>query len=469
MKKFKTQIFSGLVLSLSMLLISCGSSSSGGGTGKAVVTAGVMTKGSVKVNGVTFTATGAAIKIDDNPNRPEIELEDGMLVAVKGRINDDGVTGVAEKIEAEDELEGPITSIDSLTGKIVIFAHDIFVDDATVFGNIIGGLAGIQVGDIVEVHGFVDADGRIRATRLEKKTLIEREDEIKGVVTNKTASTFNIGSLVIAFDNNTVIVGGTTFNNNDFVEVHLDGTLKATRIELEDVEDAEFEPGENEEVELEGFVSGFTAHPGTFKVKNMPVTTNSSTRFEGGSSLDLADNVKVEAEGNIANGVLIAEKIKFKRVRILIQGIATAKNTTSGEITLLGKVVHTDGLTRFDDSLASIVENVDRVEIRGFVDNSNKIIAERVKKVQGNDKDVLQAPVEVENVTGKTVTLLGITANLSTAEEFRNDNEQLITMNDFFGTVVAASGSTPGTLVKVKGTFDAGTGTITVKEAELED
>jgi len=39
----------------------------------------------------------------------------------------------------------------------------------------------------------------------------------------------------------------------------------------------------------------------------------------------------------------------------------------------------------------------------------------------------------------------------------------------FVAAITPASGTAPGTLVKVKGAFNAGTNTIAAEEAELED
>jgi len=116
-------VFSIVVLSALVILAAC---SSGGGSGSgpsttstAVVSSGTMTKGSVIVNGVRFTAdAGATIRVDDNPGRPEAELRDGMQVKVKGQINDDRVTGRFEKVEAEPEVRGKLASLS--TGSFTV-------------------------------------------------------------------------------------------------------------------------------------------------------------------------------------------------------------------------------------------------------------------------------------------------------------------------------------------------------------
>lgn len=476
MNNLKGLIYPGLLLSLSLSTISCGSSSSSSpgavADNKNIVATGVMSKGSVVVNGVRFDDTAAAVTIDDKP-KAVADLQDGMNVKVRGRLNDDGVTGVADKVKADDELEGPVTSVtvDPVAGgKLVVLGHTVFVDDLTVFANV-AGLAGIVAGDIVEVHGFVDANSQIRASRVEKKAPEGAEVNVKGIVSglNTAAGTFNIGNTVVTF-----VPPVTGLANG--VRVEVEGaatgptTMTAAKIEFEDIEDADFDADENENAEVEGFISGFTSHPGIFTVNGKTVQTTASTIFRNGSAIDLGENIKVEAEGRMAGGVLIATKIEFKRVRVLIQSVATG--VAAGQVTFFGspgKVVYVNEMTRLDNinSLADIAVNTDRVEIRGFVNKAGQIIAERIKEIGGNNDDIIQAQVETENESARTVTLLGITINLSGGNvTFQNVNDNAITANDFFAAVVPGN---PGTLVKAKGTFSVGTGILTGREAELEN
>ena len=61
------------------------------------------------------------------------------------------------------------------------------------------------------------------------------------------------------------------------------------------------------QAEFEGMVTSGTA--ASFKLGNLTVTTDSSTRWEGGTAADLLPGVKVEAEGSIANGTLKTSKV----------------------------------------------------------------------------------------------------------------------------------------------------------------
>src|SRR5215510_6480890 len=78
------------------------------GGGASTVSTGVMTKGSTIVNGVRFEDTTANISIDDTP-KTAAALQNGMVVKVLGTVNDDGITGTAQRIKALVEVRGIVS------------------------------------------------------------------------------------------------------------------------------------------------------------------------------------------------------------------------------------------------------------------------------------------------------------------------------------------------------------------------
>lgn len=480
----KNKIFQMMFVALSLILTACGSGGGGGGSdagsgngggavaGQDMVVSGTMTKGSVIVNGIRFTvASGASIVIDDNPGT-ETGLDNGMQVHVRGRVNEDRVTGEADMIEAENEVQGVVTAKNIVANPdfIIVLGQTVFFDDLTVFAND-GGLKSdaITAGTtVVEVHGQRDANGNIHATRIEIKTGANAaEAELKGTITNLTATTFTIGIQTVNFASGVIIPAGAALANGNLVEVKgtlSAGIIEAARVELEDVEDAEFQPAEGEDFAIEGFIAGFTAHPGTFKVGAASVTTTSATEFRNGSSADLANGVAVEAEGTVSGGALQAGEIKFSRkvIRIITDDLTI--DFVSGFIAMMGKTVAITDLTQNTE----VTDATARVEMRGYIDSTGSIIASEIKDAgtsQGN-KDILQAELEAENEAGSTLTLLGITANVNAAE-FQNDDGSGMSKAEFFAAVTPKTSTSGGTIVKVKGTFSGST--ITAEEAEIED
>src|SRR6185369_15935322 len=100
-------------------------------------------------------------------------------------------------------------------------------------------------------------------------------------------------------------------------------------VKLED----EIKAVENENAEFEGFVAGLTAN--SFMIGATKVEIGDATIFRNGVAADLAAGMKVEAEGNIVGGILMARKVTFKdNLRISAQ--VTAVGSSGASLTILG-------------------------------------------------------------------------------------------------------------------------------------
>ena len=482
-----------LIAALAALVAACGGGT--GGTGINVgpanaVSIGVMTKGSVIVNGVHFDDNTATIKIGDTP-KTAADLQSGMVVKVAGTVNSNGATGSAKQVKALVEVRGTPTSVNSAASpqSLVVLGQTVFVDDQTIYSNLPGGFADITTSTLIEVHGLRDTTGAIRATRIEANQAQMGDatvDEIRGVVSGGTGTnptTFNLGPQAVAVVSGAVIVPtGATYQNGSVVEVHCTarpcvaaGVFQASLVEVENADDAVFQPASGERFEVEGLVSGFTANPGSFFVAGTSVTTTSSTRFEGGVATDLANDIQVEAEGTLSGTTLLATKIEFKRSVVRLQG-ATANATADSFDMLIANGTIT---VRIEvDSLTSgtiPINGTACVQVRG----QRKAPATPVVVTAGEidsgcsngNRNFIQAPVEAKNPE-TTITLLGSPIDVSTPSD--NPGFQGLTgplsRTAFFNTITAAGVDAAGipqagTLVKV--TFDSGAGTV--KEVEIED
>jgi len=94
-----------LITAVTAILVACGG---GGGSSsdddEAVVSRGVITElGSIKVGGVVYeTPNGGSYSSDDSTSSVA-NYQVGQVVSIRGRRNDDGVTGVANEVEYEAE------------------------------------------------------------------------------------------------------------------------------------------------------------------------------------------------------------------------------------------------------------------------------------------------------------------------------------------------------------------------------
>jgi len=486
----KTLSLSTLTLGTLLALAGCGGGTGGTGSGGGssnAVSVGVMQKGSTIVNGVRFEDTAANITIDDTPKTATIDTRDGMVVKVAGTVNGDGITGTAQRVKALIEVRGTPTSVNAIAQSLILLNQTVFADDQTVYSNLANFAAIVANVTLIEVHGLRDSTGQIRATRIEANTTQMGDstlDEIRGVVSlgavGANPTTFSLGAQAINASAALITPTGAGYQNGSVVEVYCSarpctpgGVFQASVVKVEDAQDSAFQPGSGERFEAEGLISGFTAHPGNFSVAGTPVTTTGSTRFEGGISTDLTNNVKVEAEGSWNGTRLVASKIEFKRSVVRLQGNVTATGLTTFTLNVAGRSVNIET----DSFTSGLVPPIGPacVQIRGQRKVAASVIVtagEINTSCSSSGRAIMQAPVEAESPE-TTITLLGFPLDISAPTDTPPYEDLIgtpLTRTAFFNAVTpagtnAAGVSVPGTLVKV--TFNDGTNTA--RQVELED
>ncbi len=485
-----------LCLFLAIALASCSESGIDmagggiGGTGKSIGT--ITAKGSITVNDTKFTTTGAQIVFDDKSGT-EDDLQVGMTAKVLARFSADGLTGNAEKVEVDDEVQGEITSFGPEPDSFTVLAQKISVDGLTTYGNV-SGLAELQSlfttapPVVVEIHGQRVGTGTIIATRVEllAGVRLAEEDELKGIASGLSGTTFFIGTQYIETAGATIEPDGSRredIRDGILAEVHgaISGThpafgpiFLARSVDIEELEDADFAFENGDEFEIEGFITEFDG-PGdrAFKVAGFAVELADDVRFVGGVAADLEDDIKVEAEGRVtAGGIRLVEKIKFKdsvRIEAKVEDKGVEDNG-SDWVTLFGKKVLITSQTKIRVKLGFASIGVgDGMKVRGFVNQDNATItATRIDdpRPAGPEKQVLQGPVDSFDRNARKLVIIGITVDASGVAEgnFKSDDDQTIGSNQFFGILENATGIV---VVKARGVFD-GTMTITADTVEIE-
>jgi uncharacterized protein DUF5666 len=460
----KTSLFGPLLFGTLFALAGCGSGTGGSGvTG----TFGTITGfGSVFVNGVEFSTSGATIVRDDNP-ATESNLRVGMVVMVSGSRS--GSSGSATRIEVDDAVKGFVEAkLDA--NHWTVMGQTVLIDDQTRFEN------NVQpgVGEFAEVHGLVVSDGTISGGFIEKENgppfpLFE----VKGFVKNHNdaAKTFQIGSLTVNYNGaiiNDMPNPAMTSWNGLLVEAKgatcsgnpVCGTLTASKVEPNgpQMRDAD-------EFEIEGFVTSL-ASTSDFVVGNQRVVITGSTRFEGGIASDIAIGVKLEVEGVLSGGVLTASKIEFGDSVRLEGDVANLGASSFGLNGLTGITVTANGLTQFQGGINGLgdLANGNHVQVRGRLGSGANVIAIEIDRlsIASDSRVELQGPIQ--SITGSSpsqiVTILGVGVNTA-GVVFQDVNDSVIARDAFFARAVV------GSLVKARGSLSGAT--VTWSEIELED
>ena len=380
----------GLALGTFAALLAAGCG--GGGGGSSSTTAGIDRGGitvaqgpisgfgSVIVNGVHYSTSGATITIDDQPGT-ESDLKAGQVVRIEATLDASGTTGVAKKIVFDDDVEGPLQTIDRATSRLVVLGQTVQVSAATSFGDSIvpRGIDGLRIGDRLEVSGLASAGGVIAATRIERKSVVAGF-EVKGVALQVDTAARRLSVNQLLVDYSAAQLGGFTSGqpaNGDLVEangaLNSSGVLVATRLERR----SSSLPGTTgDTAELEGLVTRF-ASAADFDVAGQRVSTTASTQYEGGTACQHRDRRRASRSTGAfdASGRIVAQKIEFRRESDLeLSGRVDSVNAAGSTLTVLGQPVRTTAQTRFEDKSSADVQRFsladvrvgDSVEVRGY-------------------------------------------------------------------------------------------------------
>lgn len=465
-------------------------------TGVVISVGAISGFGSIISNGTPYDTTTATFTIDGQSGS-QSDLAVGDVVLIKGTIDDDNTNAVAETVEFDDNVEGPITAgsivFDTADpaagGTFIVLGQTVHVSITTSFDDSIvpASIEGLSDGDVVEVSGLPRADGSVDATRVEFKTLLPGElFEVTGIASGPfTGSSFMINELVVdtatrsaVFDN---FPGGRAIADGDPVEVKGEqilgpgGELIAVRVEFKG---DRLVGDDGDHVEIEGFITRFVDAT-DFDVSGIPVETDlSTTIFEGGDPADLGMNLKVEVEGEFVGNVLQATKVQIKEAKVvrmvaLVDSVdPTPTDGSLPSLVMLDVTVEVDpDVTRFEDKISGPREeslNITHImpgnylEVRGqeIPPGSGILFAVILEREDPDTETIVRGFVESE----APLTVLGVTINTTSSTEFRDASGATIpSLADFLAAIDV------GSVIKAKGTEDSGGLSMTAEEIEIKN
>lgn len=327
--------------------------------------------GSVIVNGVRFDDSAATVFDDSERPQARERLKLGMMVEVDGAsVGATPGTGRALRIRFGSELVGPVSAKDASAGTLVVLGQTIEVTDATAFDDALaGGLAGIAPGRVVEVHALFDAStGRYRATRIEDEAGATAY-KLRGVVSglDTVARTFAIGGQRISYAGIAAAELPARFADGVRARVTLrpaqvDGAWVATAVRS-GVRAVEDRPAGH----VRGAITAVIADG--FEIDGLKVDTTRATFPDGREGL--AVGARVEVEGAIEGGVLVAAKVELddrhapQRHGYELHGVVGSLDATAKTFVLRGVTVDWSRTTSWRDGRATSLVDGARVEVKG--------------------------------------------------------------------------------------------------------
>lgn len=441
--------FKQITLVCFLWLLACGQI--GGGSGDELAEGGIGGSGisngpidafgSIFVNGIEWEIDESLIQFDGEPGA-EANLRLGMVVRVEGEIDRASKTGEATKVFFDDELEGPVADITPVADsngqikELTVFGRRIWIEAGVTHfddgDNSSFNFDSIEVGDVIEVSGLIDAEGIIRATHIEREgevMLGQTEVEVRGVITGYDGgSSFMIGTVTITFDDDTELDDLPEGGIENGLEVEVGGVLmSADEIAADEIEaDDDFDDDDYDEFSTTGFVSNFVS-VSDFVVGGIWVDA-SSAEFEHGSSAMLEDGVRVEVEGNLVDGTLIAEEVEFEGREIEISAaVALRADVQPGEnrLFLLGIEVRVTSATQIEDSFGDLepfsLADIDEgqfLEVEAAFVTDGVVTATQIERNEVDDVKI-EGPVDSFDSVAGTLEVLGVTFSTLADTEYR--------------------------------------------------
>ena len=266
--------------------------------------------GSIVINGVHYDETNATVADDDGASHPSTDLKLGMVAEVQaanfGDLNGVSVA-TANGITINRLMRGPVDSVGA--NSLVVFGQTVALTATTVFDDTLsGGLAAIKAGALVTIYGTLDtATGVYTATRIEPEGGAAYYG-LRASVTafDAVAHTLTIGSTVI--DVSTASLPAT-LKAGDLVRIKLNTAQVNGKWVAVSVKSGVQVPENVEHSEVEGTITAFTSTT-SFSVDGIPVDASKAAFPDGTATL--AMGARVEVEGAVSNGVMVATTVKLK-------------------------------------------------------------------------------------------------------------------------------------------------------------
>ena len=407
---------------VALLIVACGA---GGDSRTAGIDRGgigsgpVSGFGSIWLNGSRYETSGADVFVNGQL-ATESELRIGQVVLIRAIYGSGDPVG--QTVVYESSLQGPVSAVDIAGNNITVLGQQVLINAVTSFGSGIdpADISGLKVDDIVEVSGLVDDQERIVATRIDLQGA-PYEIQLNGVVSDLVSGvSFKVGDQLVDYSSATTIDGfsGGAPENGDRVRVTGDGFGSLSEIIAETVSFRGL-PGvaDGDEGEVEGLITDFIG-PQNFRLAGIPVTATAQTVYEGGSSANLADNVRIEAEGEFDNtGTLIADKIEFEdEGDSFLEAIVDPAGVSGDTVSVFGITVLVTGQTALEDksdaderffSIGDIIAG-DTLRVEGSW-NGSELVALKLERVNPEDKIKIKAAVSaaalpVFTMLGKQIT-----------------------------------------------------------------
>ncbi len=302
------------------------------GQGTVLVSGPVTGFGSVLVNDLELE-TGAAQIVIDGQFAVETDLDVGQVIRAVA-VDENGVLR-ALSIEHEENVVGPISSLDVNAGRLSALGQPVIVDAETRFDAALTGLGDLQLDDVIVVSGLPLPSGEVRATFVGRANAAQ-EFQVTGSIASVDAAslTFDIAGLTIDYSQalllqlltgipqlntvvevrGTVVVGDTLVAAEVRARTMLPGLFTAVAASLTNFEMLLTTAATSSnalDVNFVGYVTAINL-PNSISLVDIDVRLDSGTSVDGGTVSDIVVGRRIQVEGTVSSfGDIRADRIKL--------------------------------------------------------------------------------------------------------------------------------------------------------------
>lgn len=360
-------------------LISCGG---GGGvdTGGTGLTAGYSSGpitgfGSIVVNGVHFDESAATVLDDEGAVLDTSALKLGMTVQIdSGVIDPVALTATAGTVRIFSDLLGPVQSRDLAAGTLTVLGQTVQITQSTL------GMSDAAPGQLVEVYAIPDPVTGTYVARLIQAVASTSSYKLRGVVSalDTTHKTFHVGSATLAYTSATMPSGLADGATLQFKLRTVPDALNYWVVSS--ASPGHRVPPNGTMVEIEAVVSSYTSLS-RLVVDGVVVDAASAQITPAGATL--AAGLRVEVEGTMTSGVLMASKLEVKGdstsaggddqgqgQEFQIQGVPSGLDTVAKTFLIRNQKISYAGTVRYEGGteadLAAAVTGRLKLEVTGI-------------------------------------------------------------------------------------------------------
>lgn len=324
--------------------------------------------------------TAEALDDDDQPATVA-----GMQVEIEtATAGNNGAVERAARVAFGTAVVGSVETASAAANQIKVLGQTIAVSSGTVFDtDIKGGLAGVTVGSILEVHGLLDA-----ATGVTSATRIDLRKAADFLLLRGVVSQVNMA-------NKTLRVGGQLVNLAKLSARNLQALVQANGKVVRAVLEAKQVNGQfvarvvqsdcrfvanGKAVDIENIVTQYTSNA-LFKLSGLPVDASKAV-FVNPANLKVG--ARVQVRGALVAGMLVATNVNVRlaeQKNVVKQGTVAALNTTAKTFTLNGVKIDFSGSgVVFARGNAAALANGERVIVNGKASaDGTHVVAQRIQ------------------------------------------------------------------------------------------